>query len=188
MKSLFKLLIIAVGMLMVAGSIAYAADVTVESGNAITGTKKCELTISGSDLSVSAPTTMGLSTTTFANSPIGMTILDNQLDSVVGTILNVKISAGKPSYYGTSGIYYIKLGAPSFTMANDSEITAGELSTTTGVNLTDADQGALGFNTASGTVLSGSVTFSASLIVNANKRVYGDTSDSITIQYTLIDK
>lgn len=186
MKSLMKILIIAVGMLVVAGGIAYAADVTVESSNAITGTTRLELSITSSNLSVSAPTTKGPSTTTFNNSPIVATILDNTNGM---TSLKAKISSSLPDQYGTSKTYYIKLGVPVFSPAADSEITAGEVSATNGDrSLTTSDQSVLdSLGGSYGTILSGSVSQSASLIINTDKRAYGDTSDSITIQYTLSD-
>jgi hypothetical protein len=183
------LMMLVVGVLVLAGTAAYAADATDTIGATINGTPICTLSITSSDLAVTAPTTMGLSTTTFTNSPIAMDIDDNTVLTVTsGTdILKVKISSTPPTNYGANGLYQINLGAGTFTPDADSELTAGEVSSTASVNLTDSDQVVMEFGTASGKVLTGAFSQAANLIVNADKRVYGNTSDSITIQFTFVD-
>lgn len=183
------LTLIVVGILVLAGTVAYAADQTDTIGATINGTPICTLSITSSDMTVTAPTTKGPSTTTFDGSPIVMTVEDNTVLTVTsGTdILKAKISSSLPDQYGSSKTYQINLGAATFTPAADSELTAGEISSSATVNLTGSDQVVAEFGTASGKVLTGGFSQAASLIVNSDKRVYGNTSDSITIQYTFVD-
>lgn len=190
MKRITKILTVLAGVLFLASGVAYAADATATIGASVNGSPICTLSISSSDLDITAPTAAGLSTTAFTNSPITMELTDNDLDAVTGDILSVAISSSVPDQYGTTGAgitYYISLGAAAFSAEPDSEITAGEVSSSA-ITLTDSSAAALSFGTASGKILHGVVTQAANLVVNADKRVYGDTSDSITIEYTLTDK
>jgi hypothetical protein len=123
-----------------------------------------------------------------------MDIDDNDVSTVTeGTdILTVRISSTLPDQYvggaGSQDAYHISLGDPTFTPDADSEITAGEVSADAVLTLSTTGQAAMEFGAgASGKILTGAFSQPANLVINADKRLYGDTSDSITIEYTFVD-
>lgn len=195
MRHMFKILIIALGMTVATAGIALAADVTVEASAGITGTAKCEIDITSGSLSLNpAPTGVGASTTTFSGSPIQMTVLDNTVTTSTAFLL-VKISSSPPEQYGTANSYIIRLAPATFTASVDSMITEDRVTTAIPswnyIGLSTGDATVATCSSCGGSngveTLHGSFSQAASLYINASKRLYGDTSDSITITYTLVD-
>jgi hypothetical protein len=190
MRYIVKLFIIAVGMLLVAGGVAWAADVTETAGAAITGTSRCEISISTGSLSVTAPTGAGPSTTSFSPSSVSMEIMSNNVSSD-SWYVQARISSTLPDQYGQSKTYSIIGGdsssGGSFTASADSDWTSGDASSFSGIFFTDTNQIFIESYNASGSVVHGTVTQSIDLAIYAGKRMYGDTSDSVTLQYTFVD-
>lgn len=187
MKKILSIFTIALGTLILAIGTVQAEDVTDTIDLGITGTPRCEMSIGSSDLTITAPTSMGPSTTTFTNSPVTFELLDNDTSSAVA--LKVKISSSLPSQYGTDNVYYISNAMPSVTPAVDSDFTSGIISASWQPTdaLTTSDKNIMEVTSDGGDIFHVTGGQAMSLVVNANKRVRGDTSDSFTIQYTFVD-
>jgi hypothetical protein len=168
-----------------AGGLAYA-DSTDTIGGQIDGSAICTLAISSSDLSVTAPTAAGPSSTAFTNSPITMELTDNDVNTVTGNILTAEITTSLPDEYGTGNTYYIEFEAGTYTAEGDGDFAAGEVSASA-VDLTGSAQAVLAFGTASGNILHATFSQPANLVINSDKRVIGSTSEALTIQYTFVD-
>lgn len=185
MKKLLKIFTIALGTLVLAIGTVFAADVTDTVDVGITGTPKCEISISSSDMTVTAPTEVGEQWEAFVNAPVAIELLDN--DAGLPN-LKVKISSSLPDQYGTDETYYIHAFAPIMSPVADSDFTAGVLSKDIAIGaLTTSDQYVFLSNSDAGDIFHFTLTHQMALVVNTDKRVRGDTSDGFTIQYTFVD-
>jgi hypothetical protein len=191
MGKLFITFIIASGFMLLA-SVAYAADVDDTAGATVQATAINTLSITSGAMSITAPTGVGPSTTTLTGSPVYLYMVDNNFN-MGGQILNAKISSSIPAQYGTSNTYYLLIASDgaSFSELSDSDIDGTEVEFNSGVQLSASDQGVMsiyGDSTSTEYILRGTYALPVQLVINSGKRIRGDTSDSITIQFTFTDQ
>lgn len=187
MKRIIVLIILLLAL--VAAGVALAADGVDTLGTAVKGQDYISLNINaGRSLSYTDPGVMGFQSYIFTGSPIEIELIDNDVNPVASaSFLNVKISSELPAQYGSDKVYQIHYIA-GFSPLPDSELTVDDFEATGQLYLTGEDQSAMYFGGSPvGTVLHASVNQTASLVINANKRLAGDTSDSLIILYTFID-
>ena len=174
--------------LMMAGGMVCLADDTDTIGATILGGAVCEVTITSSSLNITAPTGVGPSSTAFTNSPIVMEILDNDITpSYHDDFLTIKGEGTEPPQYGST--YAVAFTTATWTPSGDNTVTpiitindpymdVDFSSATTVLRIGESP---------TGSVLHGTVSLPAYLYIDTGKRIRGDTSDSVTIQFTLVD-
>jgi hypothetical protein len=187
MTKLLRTFILAIGTFALACGLAYAADDTL--GTQIDGSAICVLSVTSSNLSITAPTGVGASTTAFTNSPIEMELTDNDCTPVaLGEFLTVQATSSEPAQYAdTQGdTYYIELGEPTWTPAADNDVTP--MDPAGSVVMFSEYESPIQFGVSpTGNILHGTVSIPAYLAIESGYRLRGDTSDSITIQFTFVD-
>lgn len=176
-------------------STAFAADATDGLGATIDATRVFSISITSSAMTVDAPSGLGPSTTEFTNSPIVVVINDNAFeptaDEVIAKAKMIALSDNQ-SQYGTDSVYYLSLGAVQIVSAEAENDFGGALADIGGPyafsGLND-EHDIYKCTVADTTARNSHATFNLtlSLVVNDGKRLYGDTADSATIQFTVVD-
>ena len=191
MKHLLGTFILAIGTFALACGLAYAED-TDTMGAQIDGSAICILSITSSDLSITAPTGVGpIEDVELTNSPIVFEITDNDATPVASTAIVTVVGSGTaPDQYldgGTDPKYLIYFDEAVWTASADNDVTPV-------VDSSDAlyyDSGAenvIAFGSSpTGSILHGTVSLPTYLYIDTDTRLRGDTSDSIVMQFTFTD-
>lgn len=194
MKKLIALFLIT-GVLLMAGSRAYAADDTL--GATITGSEVHTMSISGgTSLSYQDPGNMGPQNYTLTGGTTTLTLNDNSVADYTDDSLVVYATLSPtPEWYGSGAfgdeddIYYIKAENVAWTPAADNTITTGLVAGDVPISSGGIFDGIL-FGAYAGTtggVLSGDIDMDLKLVVLADKRVFGNESQSYTITFTFYE-
>lgn len=180
--------IIVACMVLAVASAARAADGVDTLGTAVKGQQHCSLSIAEGSPSYADPgTTVGYELIEMTGSPIDIEMTDNYLADTSGelTLLGVKILDPLPSQLGPT--YHITLGGTlTFYPDNgcsDVNVIPGSPVFTDGVERASVRC----FGGCGGHLLHATIHQKFFVLIKANKRLYGDTSDSIILQYTLYD-
>jgi hypothetical protein len=190
MKKLLFLLIAVLGVLMVASHV-YAANQEDTLGATVKGSAIHTMSItSGSSLSIQDPGDKGPQTYTLTGGPVSLVINDNDVAAGSGTKVMVtgKITSELPAQYGNSGVktYFLRYESCTWNPNADTDVTP--LGTIDSANVTSTDEfGFFGAVDSNAGVVSGQIDMDWFLVVRTDRRVYGSTSDSITITYTYYD-
>lgn len=183
-------IVAALAIVMLMGATAYAADATDAVGATVTGEPICTMSISSTDLSIDAPTDAGEHDVEFTTgSPITMEITDNIVAPVQdAAIISAQAISSEPSqYWDTQGdTYLIYLDNGIWTPAADNDATP-LVSQDEQIFFSGSEDYIFFGSSPSGEILHGTLEFPLYLYVQEGKRLYGDTADSITIQFTFVD-
>lgn len=198
MKKILFLLIAALGVLMVAASV-YASDQTDTTGATINGEAIHTMSItSGSSMSYHDPGDMGPQTYELTGSPVTLVIADN--DVAVGiesgtSIVTTQVTGTIPEQYGLFNrehtYFFATVSGATWTPDADNDVTPVGINQTYGGVIAYSDNAPfdvlVASDTTTGKVLTGHIDLPVSLLVNNERRIYGGTSDSLTITFTFID-
>ena len=188
MKNLSKIFIVGIGLLFVA-SMSYAGTDTSEVTAEGTPIHTMSLSAGAALAFTSDGTEVGAADIIEdATTDIVIDIVDNDLSDPAGNLLLVKMTGtGASTLYGSSGAYYLALGAPSIAANNNGNILDAELTKNAITEITTSDQAVLVYNSAIGDLLDVTATIDPLVKIVADERIPGSMADTLEITFTSVD-